>query len=74
MTNVSARIKNMLNLAGKRQVDLVQVLDMSSAQALNNKIRLDRWSADDLISVAEYLGCELCFIMPDGEKVPLRHI
>ena len=30
-----------------------------------------RWSADDLIKVAEVTGCKLAFIAPDGERLYL---
>ena len=70
--SVSASIKALLELKGFKQRDLIQPLGVSGknpAQSLSNKFREGRWSAADLLSVAEFTGCKLAFILPDGERV-----
>lgn len=74
MTNTSSKIIYMLNRFGKKQKELIPILNMANKNTLSGKIRNDRWNVDDLLNVAEYLNCELCFILPDGEHVTLRHI
>lgn len=66
---ISKRIKALLLETDKKQSDLMEVLDMSSKQSLSNKFSNERWSADDLVRVAEYCGCKLAFLMPDGKKI-----
>lgn len=66
---ISKRIKALLLETDKKQSDLMEVLDMSSKQSLSNKFSNERWSADDLVKVAEYCGCKLAFLMPDGQKI-----
>ena len=66
---ISKRIKALLLETDKKQSDLMEVLDMSSKQSLSNKFSNERWSADDLVKVAEYCGCKLAFLMPDGKKI-----
>lgn len=66
---ISKRIKALLLETDKKQSDLMEVLDMSSKQSLSNKFSNERWSADDLVRVAEYCGCKLAFLMPDGQQI-----
>lgn len=66
---ISKRIKALLLETDKKQSDLMEVLDMSSKQSLSNKFSNERWSADDLVRVAEYCDCKLAFLMPDGQKI-----
>ena len=69
---VSATIKALLQLTGKKQADLAPVLNMSSKQSLSNKFTNGRWSADDLVDVAEFCGCKLAIIMPIGQQLILE--
>ena len=69
--NVSNQVRALLNLTGKKQIDLQEALGMGSKQSLNNKFSRDSWSAGDLVKVAEFTGCKLAFILPDGERVLL---
>ena len=70
--SISAKVKALLNLQGKKQADLIAVLEMGSKQALSNKFSNERWSADDLIRVAEFTGCQLAFLLPNGERILLE--
>lgn len=60
-------------MTGKKQTDLAEVLGMSSKQAMSNKVRMNRWSADDLIKAAELCGGKVAIIMPDGQTIQLRN-
>lgn len=68
---VSNKINAMLSLAGKQKSDLMTLLGMSSRQSLSNKFTNERWSATDLIDVAEFCGCKVAFILPDGTQLTL---
>ena len=69
--SISKQIKALLALSGKKQADLVPVLGMANKQSLSNKILGERWSAADLIKIADFTGCKLAFILPNGERVAL---
>lgn len=71
MANVSTKIKMLLGFYGRKQIDLMECLNMASKQSLNNKIANNRWSADDLATVAEHLGCKVGFILPNGSYIYL---
>lgn len=68
----SKRIKALLAQTDKKQADLLEVLDISSKQSLSNKFTNERWSADDLVKIAEFCGCKLAFILPSGERIVIE--
>ena len=68
---VSKKVKALLMERDKKQSDLMDVLEMSSKQSLSNKFTNERWSAEDLIKIAEFCGCKLAFILPNGERITL---
>ena len=68
---VSKKIKALLIEREKKQSDLMDVLEMSSRQSLSNKFTNERWSADDLVKIAEFCGCKLAFVLPNGERIVL---
>lgn len=65
---VSDKIRSVLALAGKRPTDLARLYG-TTQQSMNNKISLNRFTADDLIRIAEFTGCRLAFILPDGSQL-----
>ena len=69
--NVSDIVKALLSLAGKRIVDLAGYFGITK-QSMSNKMVRGSWSSADLKKVAEFLGCDLLFEMPDGQKVYLH--
>ncbi len=69
--SISKKISALLKLRGLRQGDLMEALEMGSKQSLSNKFSNERWSAGDLVKVAAVCGCELAFILPDGQKLKL---
>lgn len=66
---ISKRIKALLLESDKKQSDLMEILDMSSKQSLSNKFSNERWSAKDLVKIAEYCGCKVGFILPNGQCI-----
>ena len=70
--NTSDVIMILLRMCGMKQVDLMSPLRMSSRQSLSNKFAGCRWSASDLIDVANATGSKLSFILPDGNHVDLN--
>lgn len=65
----SKHIKSLLAQTDRKQADLLGVLDISSKQSLSNKFTHERWSADDLAKIAEFCGCKLAFVLPNGERI-----
>ncbi len=65
---VSDKIRSILALAGKRPTDLANLYG-TSQQSMNNKLSQSRFSAEDLIRIAEFTGCKVAFILPDGGQV-----
>lgn len=65
--SVSSKVKAALQISGKKQIDLAERLDMVK-QTLNNKMSRNSWTASDLIKVAEFTGCKLAFVFPDGTQ------
>ena len=50
------------------QTELGRLWD-TTPQVVNNKLRLDRWSAAELIQVASLAEGKLAMIYPDGEQL-----
>lgn len=69
---VSDAVMQALRSSGKKQADLVDVLKVSSPQAANKKVRESRWTAEDLVKIAEFTGGKIIFQMADGEQFELR--
>lgn len=67
--SISAKVKALISIREKKQVDLMPILGMSSKQSLSNKFSNGRWSADDLARVAEFCGCKLAFVLPDDQLI-----
>ena len=65
-------VKALLALSGHKQVDLAAHFGIT-AQSMNNKMSRDSWSARDLMSVADFTGCKLAFVLPDGNSIVLDH-
>ena len=69
--SVSKKIKAVLQLCDKKQLDLAAHFDMST-QTMSNKLARGSWSATDLVKVAEFTGCKVAFILPDGQQIFLE--
>lgn len=68
--SVSEKIKALLAIRGKKQVELADHLGMNR-QALNNKFNRGSFSSKDLIEIADFLECELAFIVDENQKIIL---
>lgn len=69
--SVAGKVKGLLSTSGKDYSGLASALGISS-QALSNKFYRDSFSTEDLIIVAEYVGCELAFLSAGGSKIILE--
>ena len=68
---ITNSIRALLNITGMKQCDLLPVFNLANVQSLSNKFREERWSASDLVKIADATGCKLCFVFPDGERIVL---
>lgn len=68
--SISDKVKAVLNLGGKKQIELAAHFDMSK-QTMSNKMARESWSATDLIKVAEFVGGKVAFVLPDGQHIYL---
>lgn len=66
---MNTKIKAAISLKGKSLDGLAKALDISK-QALSNKLYRNSFSGRDLITIANYLECELAFI-DDKNKIVL---
>lgn len=71
MATTTSKVKMLLGYYGRKQIELMECLNMGSKQSLNNKFVQDRWSAHDLTAVADFLGCKVGFFLPDGTTIYL---
>ena len=68
---VSNKIKALIKLKGKDNVELAKHLKISK-QALSNKLYRGSFSATDLIKISACLGCELAFIVDEKQRITLN--
>lgn len=66
--SVSEKVKGMLALTGKKQIELAEEFEMSK-QTMSNKMARGSWSASDLARAAQFCGCSLAIILPDGQRL-----
>ncbi len=69
--NISDGVRMALKKAGKSHLELCGLWG-NTPQAMSNKFRLQRWTAQDLIRVGKFTGCKLALIYPDGEQILLQ--
>ena len=65
---VADKVKAMLNLKGKKIMDLADYFGMSP-QAMRNKLNRDSFSAEDLIRISIFLNAELSFKVSDNQNI-----
>lgn len=68
--SVSDKVKCVLTLCGKKQLELAEYFGMSK-QTMSNKMARESWSAADLAKVAAFTGSKLFFEMPDGQRISI---
>lgn len=66
---VTDKIKALLSLKGKKNIELAAHLGISP-QSMQNKFNRGSFSAEDLIKVADFLECTLAFEI-DNQKIVL---
>ena len=66
--SLSDSVRMALKKARKNQTDLIRIWG-NSKSAMSNKFRLERWSGNDLLRIAEFTGGKLAFIYPDGQQI-----
>ena len=67
---VSEAIRLALKKAKKSQTEL-GTLWGTTPQVINNKIRLQRWTGEELAQVAAFTSGKLAIVYPDGEEIPV---
>lgn len=67
---VTDKIKALLSIKGKKNVELAAYLGISP-QSLQNKFNRGSFSAEDLIKVSDFLGCTLAFEVDTAQKIIL---
>lgn len=66
--SVSDKVKALLALSGKRQLDLAEYFGMSK-QTMGNKMSRSSWSGKDLAKAAEFCGAKLAFILNGDQTI-----
>ena len=66
--SVSNIVKGLLAIRGIKQIDLASHFGMSK-QTMSNKFARNSWFASDLVKTADFCGCKLAFILPDGQQI-----
>jgi len=74
VNNLREMIGNAIQRAGKKQADLTETGVVGSAQAANRKMKTSVWSVDELVTVANWLGCKVLFQFQDGEQREIKAI
>ena len=70
IVSIASKIKGLLASQEKDLAGLASALGISK-QALSNKLYRNSFSAEDLLTVAEYTGCELAFLSKNGSRTVL---
>lgn len=65
---MSDKVKALMKLKGKDNASLAEYLSMSK-QALSNKFYRDSFSGADLIKIADFLECNLAFVIDNSQKI-----
>ena len=68
---VSDAIRKAMKKAKLSQTRLGEIWG-TTPQVINNKMRLQRWTAEELAQVAGYTGGKLMFVFPDGEQFEIE--
>ncbi len=69
--SISDKVKGMLALTGRKQNELAEAFN-TSKQVMSNKMARDSWPTKDLVKAAEFCGCKVAIILPDGQQIVLN--
>lgn len=67
---VTDKIKALLSIRGKKNIELAAYLGISP-QSMQNKFNRGSFSAEDLIKISEFLDCTLAFDVDGSQKIIL---
>lgn len=67
---ITEKIKALLSIKGKKNVELAAHLGISP-QSMQNKFNRGSFSAEDLIKISEFLNCTLAFDVNDSQRIIL---
>lgn len=67
---VTEKIKALLSIKGKKNVELAAHLGISP-QSMQNKFNRGSFSAEDLIKISEFLDCTLAFDVDGSQRIIL---
>lgn len=67
---VSEKIKALMAIKGKKFVELAEYFGITP-QSMQNKLSRGSFSAEDLIKIADFLGCTLSFELDEKQKIIL---
>ena len=67
---ISDKIKQVMRAKHVRAIDVAKYLGITP-QSLNRKFAKDNWSAHELISVMDFLGCQIVIEYKPDTKVVL---
>lgn len=65
---ITARIKSLLAMHGKKNIELADFMGISP-QSLQNKFTRGSFSAEDLIKISAFTGAELAYIAGENKVV-----
>ena len=68
--SVTDKIKALLSIKGKKNIDLAEYLGISP-QSMQNKLSRGSFSSEDLIKIADFLECRLEFNIDGNQKIVL---
>lgn len=68
METITAKIKALLAMSNKKNVELARYLGVLP-QSLQNKFNRGSFSAEDLIRIADFCGAELVLLLGDDRIV-----
>ena len=68
---ITEKIKALLSIKGKKNVELAAYLGISP-QSLQNKLNRGSFSAEDLIKISDFTNCPLSFSVDDNQKILLN--
>lgn len=69
--SVSTVIRRALKKGKKSQTVLGEHWG-TTPQVINNKMRLERWTGEELAQVAAFTGGRLVILYPDGDEIPVE--
>ncbi len=71
-SGIDELLENALLRSGKKQKEIVDLGIVSSPQAVNRKLKSGIWGIDDLVTVANWLGCKIIYQFQDGEQREIK--